>query len=170
MSFYGFKQFVGLEEKKEEGFTDEFSNLSNQACEACTLTRTQRMYGFGFCFAIGWILTLCSAFAITSIATHPTRFAVLYCMGNVIALISTCFLFGPWSQIKNMFKPVRAIATIIYLGAIALTLYVAIAVQQPGPVIICMIVQLLAMIWYCASYIPFGRQVITKCVGGIVGV
>jgi hypothetical protein len=163
---HSFKQFVGLEEKKEDSFEAEF----NAACEFCTLTRTQRLYGFAACFVLGWLITLGSCFTIARIGTNPGQFAIMYTLGNLIALASTCFLFGPWKQIKTMFKPVRAIATIIYLVAMALTLYVAIEVQKPLPVIVCMVIQLCAMIWYCASYIPFGRKMITTCLGSVVGV
>jgi len=69
-----------------------------------------------------------------------------------------------------MFKPVRAGATIIFLCALGLTLYCAIAIQQALPVILCMLVQLCAMIWYCASYVPYGQSCIRNVVGGLCDV
>lgn len=33
-----------------------------------------------------------------------TAFAVCYSIGTVLSLASSCFLWGPWHQIKNMFK------------------------------------------------------------------
>jgi hypothetical protein len=243
--------------------------------EACSLTREQRMYGFGACFVTGWILSIivrtehsphCSTAAllpitpqhsaadhrtaqhripcdcnalqsrrtdtdwrflshshcplfcvpcgqaitqIPSIPVAPQNFALLYSIGNIVALLSTCFLFGPCNQIKKMFDAVRIWATLIYLAAIGLTLFCAFKVQEALPVIACMIVQvrrrrrrdhpitrqrdaarapvqsavqsadcplsavrcppaqLLAMIWYCASYIPYGRKCLQNCVGSI---
>lgn len=41
---------------------------------------------------------------------------------------SSLFLIGPMRQMKMMFHPVRLIATLIYLGALGLTLFVAIYV------------------------------------------
>jgi hypothetical protein len=41
---------------------------------------------------------------------------------------SSFFLIGPTRQLKMMFKPIRLIATIIYLGALGMTLFVAIYV------------------------------------------
>jgi len=154
-------KFVGLESDTEEkSFTAEFDS-------AVTMSRTTRLYGFIACFCGGWLITIASLFALPSIATNPERFAVLYTLGNVIALMSTFFLFGPIKQLKNMFKPSRAIATIVYLLSLALTLYLAFAVKLAIPVIIGMIVQLCAMIWYCATYVPYGREIIKKCLGGM---
>jgi hypothetical protein len=42
---------------------------------------------------------------------------------------SSFFLIGPTRQLKMMFKPIRLIATIIYLGALGMTLFVAIYVR-----------------------------------------
>jgi hypothetical protein len=44
-----------------------------------------------------------------------TIFAVLYSIGNVVALSSTLFLMGPVNQLKRMFAPTRLIATIVML-------------------------------------------------------
>jgi len=155
-----FKSLVGIEPEGGKSWQQEFD-------EACSLTREQRFYGFGGCFIGGWVISLFALTQIPNIPTEPQNFALLYSIGNIIALASTCFLFGPCSQIKKMFDPVRIWATLIYLAAIGLTLFCAFKVQQALPVIACMIVQLLAMIWYCASFIPYGRQCIKNCVGGM---
>lgn len=73
--------------------------------------------------------------------------AVLYTFGNVISMSSTAFLFGPCSQIKKMFEPERAPATVIYLCSMALTLFCAFKLRAFLPVIACLIVQFLAMVW-----------------------
>jgi hypothetical protein len=48
----------------------------------------------------------------------PTKFAILYTVGNVLALGSTGFLTGFMSQVKGMFKGTRVIASCVYLGAL----------------------------------------------------
>ena len=40
------------------------------------------------------------------------------------------FLVGPLRQVKNMFAGTRIIATIVYLGAMALTLFAAFYVRR----------------------------------------
>ncbi|KAG8506020.1 Vesicle transport protein SFT2A [Galemys pyrenaicus] len=42
-------------------------------------------------------------------------FAVLYTLGNLAALASTCFLMGPVKQLKKMFEPTRLLATVVML-------------------------------------------------------
>ena len=55
----------------------------------------------------------------------PTKFAILYTMGNVLSLGSTGFLVGFMNQLKNMFKGTRLVATCVYLGAMIMTLVAA---------------------------------------------
>jgi hypothetical protein len=90
----------------------------------------------------------------------------MFAVGNIISITSTCFLSGPWSHIKSMFDQKRWIATTIYLASIIATIVVAIKVPKIGFVILCMLIQLCAMIWYTASYIPFGSDMIKNCLFG----
>lgn len=106
----------------EKTFADEFDDMM-------TLTRTQRLYGFAFTFVVGWLINLMSLFAVPQIVLHPQKFALLYTFGNVISLCSTAFLWGPCEQIKDMFKPVRAGATIVYLATMVITLFTAFEVR-----------------------------------------
>uniref|UniRef100_M4BCK2 Vesicle transport protein n=1 Tax=Hyaloperonospora arabidopsidis (strain Emoy2) TaxID=559515 RepID=M4BCK2_HYAAE len=69
---------------------------------------------------------------------------------------SSGFLVGPTQQVKLMLKPIRRIATIIYLAMIVVVVIVAVAVRQMIQLDWC-----LAALWYSASYIPYGRKVLT---------
>ncbi|KAF9955898.1 hypothetical protein BGZ72_003280 [Mortierella alpina] len=133
-----------------------------------TLNRTQRLYGFGICFVVGFLITILSTL---SIATGQLAlFAVFFTLGNVISLMSTTFLIGPTKQIKTMFAPVRMVASIVFLAMIAATLVVAFALESSLLCIIFCIIQSLALFWYSASYIPYGRAAIKKVVGGCIEV
>lgn len=46
----------------------------------------------------------------------------------MIHYYSTCFLMGPFSQLKKMFAPTRAIATCVVIATFILTLIAAIVV------------------------------------------
>jgi hypothetical protein len=157
-----FKEFTGLGEKKEKSLGEQ---MEESCCKSCGLTRTQRVYGFGICFTLGWIVSFASCLALPDIVEKPENFALLYTLGNVITLCSTLFLYGPWSQIKKMFDKTRVIATSVYLAALVLTLVAAFAVGELWLVILCLIVQFLAMLWYCLSYVPYGRTIVLKCMG-----
>merc|ERR1719300_1644084 len=49
-------------------------------------------------------------------------FAFFYTVGNITAVGSTLFLMGPMKQLSNMFAKTRAVATIVMLAALVLTL------------------------------------------------
>ncbi|KUF89256.1 hypothetical protein AM588_10002133 [Phytophthora nicotianae] len=97
------------------------------------------------------------------------------------------FLVGPKQQLKLMFKPVRRIATIIYLVMIAVVFTVALAAPRLGLVVLLLVlihlVGLLSLIAtysftstnhstfcrYSASYVPYGRKILTSIAQKICG-
>ncbi|KAJ8964395.1 hypothetical protein NQ314_004932 [Rhamnusium bicolor] len=91
-------------------------------------------------------------------------FAVFYTLGNIVSMLSTCFLMGPFNQIKKMFAPTRFIATIIVIVAFALTLVAALVWHRAGLALLFIIIQSLAMTWYSLSYIPYARDAVKKTV------
>merc|ERR1712130_986099 len=109
---------------------------------------------------IGWVCTFLSVLSYT----QPRRFAVIYTISALASLASTMFLWGPMRQIKAMFKPIRAVATIIYLSTIILTFYLAFSGAALILILLSILVQSLAMVWYCLSYVPYGRQMAKNCV------
>ena len=125
--------------------------------EALALTRKERFIGFLLCFAIGWLLSFSAASALDDVFTDPARFAVLYTAGNLVSLCSTLFLHGAAAQVRDMFAPARATCTLVYLLAITATLVSAFALRSAVAVLLCMLVQCAAMLWYSLSFIPFGR-------------
>lgn len=89
-------------------------------------------------------------------------FGVTYSLGNFISLAGTSFLIGPCRQCRQMFAKKRAVATCIYLGSLILTIVVAVETDIVPLVFLLIIVQWMALVWYSASYIPFGRAAIKK--------
>ncbi|GBB85551.1 hypothetical protein RclHR1_12040003 [Rhizophagus clarus] len=149
-------------EFSDQGTMDETSPFDN----FFKLTRTQRLYGFGICFVLGFVISLLAT--LTLFTGSFTGFAVLYTIGNTISLLSTGFLVGFKKQIKTMFAPVRWFASAIYLGTLVLTLVVAFVLKNGILCIILCIIQWMALFWYCASYIPYGRAIIKKVFGSCV--
>ncbi|CAB4486785.1 unnamed protein product [Rhizophagus irregularis] len=154
-------------EFSDQGTMDETSPFDN----FFKLTRTQRLYGFGIwypalAFVLGFVISI---LATILLFTGPlSGFAVLYTIGNIISLLSTGFLVGFKKQIKTMFAPVRWFASVVFLGALVLTLVVAFVLQNGVLCIILCIIQWMALFWYCASYIPYGRAIIKKVLGSCV--
>eukprot|EP01119_Soliformovum_irregulare_P012079 TRINITY_DN3113_c0_g1_i9.p1 TRINITY_DN3113_c0_g1~~TRINITY_DN3113_c0_g1_i9.p1 ORF type:complete len:104 (-),score=5.22 TRINITY_DN3113_c0_g1_i9:218-529(-) len=79
---------------------------------------------------------------------------------------STMFLVGPVRQIKMMCNPTRLIATIIFLLAIAFTLVAALVLHAGLLVLVAVVIQFCALIWYGLSYIPFGRTLMKNACAG----
>ena len=143
-----------------------------------SMTFRQRCYGFGICFVIGCLLSFGSLiFFRQLLAGHPTPFAVNYTLGNVIALSSTMFLVGPKTQLKRMSSTTRWGAALVYLCAMAATLICALMLPAitnlpqnliAALVIVCLVVQFLAMFWYALSYIPYGRRMFKACCASVL--
>lgn len=155
-----FSSYVGVPENENEE-----ASLQEEVSNMCpTLTYKQRLYGFGICFVLGWFLSFLSLITLADIKDNPQRFAFTYTFGSIIALASTCFLWGPMKQVKKMFAPIRIGATLLYLISMALTLYLAFSGASTLAVLGSIFLQFLAMIWYCLSWIPYARRVVTSCV------
>ncbi|KAF9171467.1 hypothetical protein BGX20_007539 [Mortierella sp. AD010] len=133
------------------------------------LDRTQRLYGFGICFVVGFLISILSTLSLST--GMVGLFAVFFTLGNIISLLSTTFLIGPGKQIRTMFAPVRMVASIVFLSLIVITLVVAFTLNNASLLcLILCIIQFLALFWYSASYIPYGRAAIKKVVGSCIDV
>ena len=136
--------------------------LGDNPCPCCELTFMQRLQGFGACFGIGMLISFLSTIKLW--AGNMRDFAVMYSIGNMVALLSMGFLMGacrmccavfvcllphlpplhtnvttsvcPKSQCKNMFHETRRIATVIYLILLIVTLVVATQVTGSGSVVL----------------------------------
>lgn len=142
-------------------------SIEDECCEACPkLTYRQRLVGFAVCFGLGILVELGSFFRLVElIEGNPRPFAVCYSLGNIIAICSSFFLAGPWNQAKKMFAQTRIVATVTYLTAIIATLFCAYYDGDlPGRaaiIVFLIVVQMLALLWYMLSFIPYARDVVT---------
>lgn len=127
------------------------------------MTYQQRIIAFISCYCIGIVFMLCSLFAVGQIITHPSKFAVLYTLGNVLALFSSCFMWGPAAQVRDMFKPIRVWATVLYLCCIVGTVLLCIYHPSAPLILLMIIIQCFAGLWYTLSYIPYARTLVKKC-------
>ncbi|KAM4711340.1 uncharacterized protein FYW61_021776 isoform 1-T1 [Anableps anableps] len=124
----------------QDGGSADGSGILERANQPSSLAWGTRMKGFLICFILG---ALCSILA-TCLLWIPgfglPVFAVLYTLGNLCALASTMFLIGPLRQLKNMCAKVRALATVIMLVCLVLTLCAAFWVRIERSVKTC---------WFC---------------------
>ncbi|KAG8682424.1 hypothetical protein FRC12_010615 [Ceratobasidium sp. 428] len=146
-----------------EGVTDQQMFDNDSAFSALGLTRTQRLYGFVGCLAIGFVLSILGTCLLFLGAL--ASFALLYTIGIVVSLIGTGFLIGFFKQLKVMFKPVRVVATIIFFATIALVFVGAFVIGSEILCIVFVVIEYLAYTWYCLSYIPYARTAVKNMVG-----
>ena len=131
-----------------------------------TLTLRQRIYGWLGCYAGGVLITVMSFGSFRGLLVgKPYRFAILYTVGNLIALMSTMFLVGPKKQWEKMVDSKRKTATLVYLVSMFATL--GLCFEAPDLrilILVAVIVQWLALLWYSLSFIPFGRTVFRRLI------
>mmetsp|Transcript_8519 Transcript_8519/g.10774 ORF Transcript_8519/g.10774 Transcript_8519/m.10774 type:complete len:188 (+) Transcript_8519:157-720(+) len=154
---------MGIETKSSEDNTalDEMAELCPK------LTYQQRITGFVSCWCIGYVITFMSFnFFIDLIEGNPVPFVVLYTFGNIVSLCSSMFLCGPKRQFKRMFDDTRKIITIVYLSTLLLSIIICFipfnSTAKLAILVILLITQFLASIWYNLSFIPLARRSVKK--------
>ena len=155
-----------LNPNREKTMTEK---LEDDVCGAFpSMTYTQRLYGCLTCMCLGLLFSLGAWFRFADLLMgNPLPFVVAFTLWNIIALAGSCFLSGCFSQMKSMFAKTRVLATVMYLCSIAGTLVVAFALKgyrgQGLLIVVCCVLQYMAVIWYMLSYIPFAREYAGKC-------
>ncbi|KAJ1453902.1 Got1/Sft2-like family-domain-containing protein [Pelagophyceae sp. CCMP2097] len=158
----GLKVALGLAEEKPKTAVEE---MEEACCDFCPkLTYQQRVGGYIGCFVVSILLSI-GAFTrlIDLVRGNPAPFVIFYTMGNILAIIGSLFLSGPKAQCRSMWDKTRRIATSIYFSTIITTLFVCFYKKIPddgriGIIIMCILIQWVAMLWYTISYIPYARD------------
>lgn len=140
------------------------TNEEEQQSSLCPgLSLKERLIGFGICAGVGFLFSLFSWVAV--FRRQFGTFAIIYTLSNVFAIGSTFFLCGPARQWRNMIHPTRWIATAVYLVAMVITFIVGIAAKVAWVTVLTILIQYLAGMWYCISYIPFAREMVWGYLG-----
>lgn len=134
--------------------------MKNQKNESLfpTLSWKERAVGFMVCFSLGFLIDLLSFGSIIGLFGDPSKFAITYSLGVIVALMGTSFLIGPTRQIKSMGQPTRIVTSSIFLTSIVGTLVSALIIHENILTFVCIIIEFTSFFWYCLSYIPYGRQ------------
>lgn len=135
------------------------------------LSPRKRLYGFGICAVVGVGCYFLAFVALSSVAATGTKpFAFLLTIGNVVTLLGTFFIAGPKAQFRMMMKRHRIQASAVFVLAMALTFVAAFShhfMFQTITIVVLSVVQMAALLWYCLSYIPFARRLMSRCIGFI---
>jgi Got1/Sft2-like family len=129
-------------------------------CEDCfALSYAQRMAGFAISAIGGLLMLFMSMFYVTSILVgNPGKFAFTYSLANLLLFASTLFMVGPTQQLKNMFKQHRAVASTVYILSMVGTIYCVWQAKTMFVVVPVLMIQFCSLLWYVASYIPYGQS------------
>jgi len=127
------------------------------------LSKTTRIYGFAGCWAVGFVLSILGS--VFLILGEWGSFVVLYTLGTVVSLVGTGFLIGFLRQLKLMFKPVRIVATVVFIASIILVFIAAFVLNSDILCFVFVVIEYLAYAWYSLSYIPYARTAVLKMVG-----
>ena len=103
---------------------------------------------------------------------NPAPFVFLYSSGNILSLLSSTFLSGPTRQFKNMFDEKRQTTSIIYLSTLGTSIVVCFlpvpALPKMGVLVMLLLVQMCASLWYTLSYVPYGRATAKRMLRSVI--
>lgn len=133
------------------------------------LSLFQRVTLFAITFAAGVVLLAVSVSFLPLILVVPHKFVASFTMGNVLAIGSSWILVGPRAQIRAMFHPVRAVAAGAYLASLVFAVFAAFFGGRFRYilVLVALVVEVAALLWFSLSFIPYSRQIIASIVGGL---
>jgi ribose/xylose/arabinose/galactoside ABC-type transport system permease subunit len=132
-----------------------------------SLTLKERLIGFAVCFGLGVLIQFLSMGSLLGLVVgKANKFAFLYTVGNIISIIGTFFLVGPLKQFQNMKDESRFWTSITFVSSIILTLISLYFFNSKILIIVFVFIQFCAYIWYVLSYIPYGRDIMKRCLKG----
>ncbi len=101
---------------------------------------------------------LISFFTLPMVLLMPAKFALTWTLGSILFLSSYSILNGWRAHIKHLFSWERAPFTSTYITSMIGTLYFSVISPRYIPVLVFTILQIIALAWYVASYLPGGTQ------------
>ncbi|XP_055521027.1 vesicle transport protein SFT2C [Leucoraja erinacea] len=121
-----------------------------------SLSRRQRLVGFGLCLAAGLACFGLSALYAPFLLLRARKFALLFTMGSLFLLGSLALLRGPWNQLRLLASLDHLPFTAAYLGSLLGTLYAALALRSTPLTAVAASIQLAALAAYILSSVPGG--------------
>ncbi|XP_019851445.1 PREDICTED: vesicle transport protein SFT2B-like [Amphimedon queenslandica] len=154
------------EEDDTRGFLTDSVDSVKSKVTGIKLSWQQRIIGFIICAVIAAIFIVVGC-AIAG--ASPPAFAVLFSIGTITAVVSTFFLMGPITQLKKLTNVkentteviIKIVAIVTFILAVILAIVCA-AVKQPILAILLAVIQVIALIVYAITLIPFAMSFIIR--------
>ena len=123
----------------------------------CGLTIAQRFQLFLLFMAGSAVLFSISIFVFLPVAIlMPGKFASGFSFASVFFMLALALLRGPRTTLMGLLVPERLPFTAAYLGSLILTLYATLVVQSYLLILLAVMVQGAALLWYGSSFLPGG--------------
>jgi hypothetical protein len=123
----------------------------------CGLTTMQRFQLFVLFIGGSLLLFFVSIFVfLPMVVVMPSKFATTFTIASLLAMAALAFLRGPKTMLKSLLDRDRLLFTTSYIGSLVLTLYATFVSQSYLLIILAVAVQIAALLWYAASYVPGG--------------
>eukprot|EP00927_Polykrikos_kofoidii_P009537 TRINITY_DN1397_c0_g1_i2.p1 TRINITY_DN1397_c0_g1~~TRINITY_DN1397_c0_g1_i2.p1 ORF type:complete len:272 (-),score=44.85 TRINITY_DN1397_c0_g1_i2:96-911(-) len=139
---------------------DEDDDIASTCCP--NLGFKQRVFGCVCCVVLGQVLQFLSFGSMMGILVgHPGRFATFFSIGNILMVVASFFFSGPKQQCKKLRTKDRAPTFFTFILTMALTLFVVFGHPfffRAIVILLLVIVQWVAQIWYILSYVPYGQK------------
>ena len=150
---------------KAKSLYHSITGVSSNTSMCPDLDLKTRIIGFIISFVIGIFMMISSISQLFTLALGGQRwFAVWYTCGNCVCLSSTFFLMGPKKQCELMMKPARKLTSMVLFGSMLACLFMAFAGISKIIIMIAIIIQFLALLWYVLSYIPGAQNLCSSCI------
>jgi len=137
------------------------------------LSLNQRLMGYALMVGIGFILNIGSWVRLVDLAHgNPGPFVTFFTVGNIISLLGSFFLNGPYAQGKKMVGPEMRCATLAYLSSMICTFIVAYHTgiksdtERLWLILLLIVVQYLCMIWFIICSVTFLKRIVLACLKG----
>jgi hypothetical protein len=145
--------------------TSDILGSNNEEPSWFQLSRFERYSGFIIlllgsiaCFALGFFL-----FPVLTL--KPRKFVMLWTLGSILFFLSFGVLQGPVSYLKHLSSKERLPFTAVFLISQIATIYCAVVLKSTILSLIMGIIEILSILWYTASYFPFGAQTMQMIFG-----
>ena len=136
-------------------------------CDMCPkLTMRQRIAGYVAASGLGFLVAICGSLTLADGYTDENvlKFAMLYICGNMIALAASAFFKGPKKLHKAATHKTRRVGCAVWLGLMVSIFGLALLRCPVGIIVILLVLETGAGVWFSASFIPWGRKmIITFC-------
>eukprot|EP01061_Rhynchopus_euleeides_P018678 TRINITY_DN30875_c0_g1_i1.p1 TRINITY_DN30875_c0_g1~~TRINITY_DN30875_c0_g1_i1.p1 ORF type:complete len:186 (+),score=78.83 TRINITY_DN30875_c0_g1_i1:106-663(+) len=161
--FIKIKEGVGLQEEQPQGMWEEVG-------DHFTMSFQQRLGCFGAFLSMSLLCYGLAIFFMPWIVLAPKKFAFFFTCANLFGIASTGFLMGFQRQLRSMGDHNRQWVSLAYISSMFLTLVAAIQWRSQILTILFSAVQVVSLVWYSMSFVPYARQLASYFLGPLLKV